>query len=373
MRILSVTPLFFPTVGGLEKVVLELALRLREHGVAMDVAHIAPGLRRADEEVSGIAVYRIPLRGNRLLGWAPALRSLNGNYDLLHVHDPQLLAISANVRSICGDVPAVLSTHGGFWHTNRLSLLKRVFERTLLRGAVRHYRRVLASSVGDFEYFRHYSNRVFLCNNGVNVKEFNALRREDSPSLHRWIYWGRLSSNKRVDVAIDYVAYARRLGHPVQLLICGQDFDGLMPQLTAQIARLELGEAVRFEPFLDDAALGAELLNRGLFITASEHEGFGISVVEAMAAGLVVVCRDMSPLNRFFTDGESGCFLRFDGTAEDIRRLDEVLSITSGKAAAMSQAARAAAREYDWAAAVPRFVEHYRLALAVQGTDGPRQ
>ena len=128
MRILSITSTFFPHVGGLEKVVLELAMRLREHGVAMDVAHVAPGLRRGTEEVYGITVYRIPLHGSRFLGWAPALRSLKHNYDLLHVHDPQLLAISANVRWTCRDVPAVLSTHGGFWHTNSLSLLKRLFE-----------------------------------------------------------------------------------------------------------------------------------------------------------------------------------------------------------------------------------------------------
>jgi alpha-1,3-mannosyltransferase len=364
MRILSITSTFFPHVGGLEKVVLELAMRLREHGVAMDVAHIAPGLRRGVDEVYGITVYRIPLHGSRFLGWAPALRSLKHNYDLLHVHDPQLLAISANVRWICSDIPAVLSTHGGFWHTNSLAFLKRLFERTMLRRAVRHYRRVLASSVGDLDYYKHYTNRVFLCNNGVNVREFGAVPRADSARLQQWIYWGRLSSNKRVDVAIDYVAHARRMGHPVELLICGQDFDGLMPDLRAQVIRLELTEAVRFEPFLDDAALGAELSKRSLFITASEHEGFGLSIVEAMAAGLLVVCRDISPLNRFFIAGQSGWFLRFDDTAEDLQRLDEVLSSAHDKVARMSRAARAAAMEYDWAEAVPRFLEHYQHALA---------
>jgi alpha-1,3-mannosyltransferase len=110
--------------------------------------------------------------------------------------------------------------------------------------------------------------------------------------------------------------------------------------------------------------LSAELSKRGVFITASEHEGFGISVVEAMAAGLMVVCRDISPLNRFFTAGESGSFLNFDGSAEDLQRLDGILASTHDKTAAVSQAARAAAMQYDWAAAVPRFLEHYRRALS---------
>jgi alpha-1,3-mannosyltransferase len=364
MKVLSITSTFFPHVGGIEQVVLELALRVREHGVEMDVAHVAPGLEFSTDEVRGVTVYRIPLHGNRLVGWAPALRALAHNYDLLHVHDPLLVAITANVRWMCGDIPAVLSTHGGFWHTNNLYLFKRFFELALLRGAVRHYRRILATSVGDLEYYKGYTNRVYLCDNGVSVKEFNAIHREDFQSLHQWIYWGRLSSNKRVDLAIDYVAHARRLGHSVQLLICGRDVDQLMPKLKAQVTRLDLSEAVRFEPFLDGASLRAELSRRSLYITASDHEGFGLSVVEAMAAGLIVVCRDISPLNRFFLPGQSGWFLRFDSSHEDVQALNAILLSASDKVRTMSLAARAAAAAYDWDTAAPRFVEHYRQVLS---------
>lgn len=360
MRVLSVTSTFLPQVGGLERVVLELALRLREHGVHTDVAHVAPGLRGGTETMQAVEVTRVPLYGSRFVGWSPAIRSLARSYDLLHVHDPQLLAISSNVRWMCAEIPAVLSTHGGFWHTEQFSSLKRLFERTLLRRAVAHYDRVLATSVADLEFFQHYTDRISLCSNGVDVTGFGAIARRQPHNLHRWIYWGRLSSNKRVDLAIDYVAHARRQGHPVELLVCGRDFDGLMPALRAQVGRLGLQEAVRFEPYLDDAALRAELATRSLFVTASEHEGFGLSIVEAMAAGLVVVCRDISPLNLFFTAGRSGWFLRFDGTKDDLRRLDEMLSSDGDTVQNITLAAREAAMEYDWSRAAPRFFQHYR-------------
>jgi alpha-1,3-mannosyltransferase len=363
MKVLSVTSTFLPQVGGLERVVLELALRLREHGVQTDVAHVAPGLQGGTEDIQTVRVTRVPMYGSRFVGWSPAMRSLARGYDLLHVHDPQVLAISSNVRWLCADIPAVLSTHGGFWHTEKFSFLKSVFERTLLRRAVGHYGRVLASSVADLDYFQRYTDRVTLCSNGVDVKSFNAIPHGHERNLHRWIYWGRLSSNKRVDLAIDYVARARERGHPVELLICGRDFDGLMPALSAQVQRLGLREAVRFETFLDDSALRTELSTRGLFVTASEHEGFGLSIVEAMAAGLLVVCRDISPLNRFFAAGHSGWFLRFDGTPGDVQQLDAMLSSDGEKARLMSGAAREAAMEYDWSLAAPRFLQHYREAL----------
>ena len=346
--------------------VLELALRVRQHGVQMDVAHVAPGLARLQETVQGVTVFRLPLYGHRALGWAPGLRKLAQGYDLLHVHDPQLLALTANVRFACGRLPAVLSTHGGFWHTSRGHRLKRIYEKTLLRGAIGHYRRVLASSVGDYDYFKHYADRISLCSNGVHVREFGAVAPTAEIDLRRWIYWGRLSRNKRLDLILDYAADARERGFPIDLLVCGRDFDGLMPELHAQVARLQLTGSVRFEPFLDDLALRAELRNRSVYVTASEHEGFGLSVVEAMAAGLIVVCRDMMPLNSFVEHGQSGWLQQFDRSATDFQRLTQLLRVTPGTAAEMSSAARKAAGVHDWGVAVPRFVGHYRAAIESQ-------
>jgi len=363
VKILSITPTFFPSLGGLERVVLELALRVKEHGIQMDVAHVAPGLRRVDETIQGVIVHRLPLYGNRVVGWAPALRKLVQGYDLLHVHDPQLMAISGNVRFTCGSKPAVLSTHGGFWHTNRGYMLKRIYESTMIRGTAGHYRRVLASSMGDYDYFRHYVDRISLCSNGVQVKQFNTVTPGRQRSVHRWIYWGRLSRNKRVDLVIDYAAAARRRGFPIDLLVCGRDFDRLLPELEAQVERLQLGECVRFEPFLDEEALRAELGGRSVYITASEHEGFGISVVEAMAAGLIVICRDMVPLNSFIQHGSSGWLLQFDASAADLERLAQLLSSSPEKIAMISSAARQAATEHDWEVAIPKFVGHYRDAV----------
>ncbi len=364
MKVLAITPIFFPVLGGIQQVVLELALRVRAHGVQMDVAHVAAGLRPITETVQGITVYRVPLHGNRFVGWAPSLRQLAQNYDLLHVHDPQLSAISANVRYTCGNLPAVLSTHGGFWHTNRGRFLKRLYERTMIRGAAGHYRRVLASSVSDYDYFKRYVDRISLCSNGVHVKEFNAVVPIESRNAFTWIYWGRLSRHKRLDLVIDYAAAARRRGFPVDLLVCGADSDGLMPEFEAQVKRLRLDGVVRFGPFLDDDALRAALRGRGVYITASEHEGFGLSVVEAMAAGLIVICRGMAPLDSFIEHGRSGWLLEFDGSEADLDRLSSLLSLGPPGLAKMSAAARQAAGVHDWDVVIPRFVGHYRDALS---------
>ncbi len=363
MRVLAITPTFHPELGGLEQVVLELAKRVRAHGVDMDVAHVAKSLSSSTDDVEGVTVYRIGLLGNRFLGWAPGLSGLARGYDLLHVHDPQVLALSSNVRWQCGAIPSMLSTHGGFWHTRNNYLFKKFYEATLLRGYVGHYRRVLASSVGDFDYFKAFTRRIVLCSNGVPVKRFNDVVPAESRSVLKWIYWGRLSRNKRLDLVLDCLARVRDKGFAAELLVCGRDFDGLMPQLTAQVRSLKLEGAVRFEPYLDDAALRQELAGRGVYMSASEYEGFGLSIVEAMAAGLIVVCRDMAPLNTFFINGEAGLLLKFDGGGEDATALERLLRAPRPAALAMSAAARRSATIHDWDSVTPRFVQHYREVL----------
>ena len=363
MRVLALTPSFYPQVGGVEQVALELARHLPAYGVEMDIAHIAAGQRARTETIGGVRVHRLVLYGNRFAGWAPALGPLARGYELLHAHDPQLAAITQNVRATCAGMPAVLSTHGGFWHTGRKYLLKRLYEGTWLRGAVRHYRRVLATSDADLAYFRRWSDRVALCTNGVDVQRFARVVPRGGANLLRWVYWGRLADNKRVDLIIAYVAHARRLGFGVDLLVCGRDVDGRQAALSEQVRRLGLEGVVRFEPFLDDTALAAALAERRLYITASEHEGFGLAVVEALAAGLVVLARDRAPLNGFFIDGRSGCTLEFDHSERDLRKLAALLARDPEEVERMGRAARAAAQVHDWRAVAPNFARHYREVL----------
>jgi alpha-1,3-mannosyltransferase len=364
MRILAITPAFAPQIGGVEQVVQELALRLKRLGHEVDVAHLAtshPTLTQDD--VAGLKVFRVPLVGHRLLGWAPALRKLAKGYDLLHVHDPQLMAITANVRLSCPNTPAVLSTHGGFRHTRQLSLFKTLFERLAMRRILGHYRRVLASSESDLAYFGHYTDRAVLCANGVNTDKFGAVPPNPQRTPDQWVYWGRLSHNKRVDKLIDYVALAHSLGHPVNLLICGRDFDGLAAQLKQQVERLGLTQFVHFESHLSDADLLHALATRSVYITASEHEGFGLSIVEAMAAGLLVVCRDMAPLNGFVEAGRSGHFLSFDDSSQDANTLRALLSRPEASVDRGGQTARVMAQQYNWHTAAARFEQQFQQVL----------
>ncbi|MBT2325787.1 glycosyltransferase [Variovorax paradoxus] len=364
MKVLSITPTYFPEVGGIESMVRELAVRISRGDVQVDVAHVSANHQAFSvSEMDGVRVYRVPVVGNRLAGFARGFGRLAAGYDLLHVHDPQMMMLTGNVLLQCRKVPAVLSPHGGFRHTSRHRAVKWLHEHVMMGPLLRHYRMILAGSDSDESYFRTFSDNLVRCEAGINYAKFQAGRTAGTPDPTKWIYWGRWSRNKRIDALIDTVAAARDRGVAIDLLIAGPDFDNLGESLQAQIGALQLEEAVRMHPYIEDAALLQELRQRTVFITGSEYEGFGIGILEAMAAGKIVLCRDIAPINNFVDKGATGFFLDFDMADKDLAVIRELASLDAERCTAMMDAAQAKAKAYDWESVALKFAEQYTQAL----------
>lgn len=366
MRVLQVTPSFTPETGGLEKVVSQLAQGLASVGVKSGIAHVRPLLRPGLETLGDVDVWRIPQIGHRLAGVAPGLRRVVQHYDVIHVHDPQVMALSLNASVFSAGKVVVLSTHGGYWHTQRLRWLKRAHERSTLPWLLSHYDRVLATSGADLAHFSRFCRNIVLAENGVETVRFASIP-DKGRSMNRWIYWGRLSPNKRLDTTLELARAARDAGIEIDFLITGPDSDGLGPDLLRRIEAAGLSGWVRLAPPLTDAELDQELATRGLYVTATEHEGFGLGVVEAMAAGLIVACRDVPPINGFVAAGKTGQFFDFDGGERDTARLVSLLSLDTLRQRAMSTAARTAAQTYGWGDATAKFLDLYAELSVAKG------
>lgn len=367
MKILSITPTYFPEVGGIESVVRELARQMTGDALRVDIAHVSPKHAEASmSRIDGLDVYRVPVTGNRLAGYARGLGELASGYDLLHVHDPQLMMLTGNVLLQCGRIPAVLSTHGGFHHTKRHKAFKWAHEHLLMRSLLKHYRKILAVSESDASYFGGFSRRVEKCENGIAFAKFQQGLNNGAPDPLKWIYWGRWSRNKRIDAVIDTVALARDHGIDIDLLIAGPDFDQLGEGFKSKIAALQLGDRVKLHPYIEDADLMRELRARTVYITGSEYEGFGVGILEAMAAGKIVLCRDMEPINAFVEPGDSGFFLDFDGGARDLSVVREVVGLDAPRCTAMSGAAQRLAKRHDWEVVAGQFTDHFAAVVGAR-------
>jgi glycosyltransferase involved in cell wall biosynthesis len=115
---------------------------------------------------------------------------------------------------------------------------------------------------------------------------------------------GRLDPRKGHERLIRaMVAVHRRVPRAI-LVIAGHDPGGYRNALEQLVGDLGLQGTVRFVGFQSDVP--AFLATVDVFAFASDSEGFGQVVVEAMAAAKPVVAIRMAPLTEIVADGESG-------------------------------------------------------------------
>jgi glycosyltransferase involved in cell wall biosynthesis len=107
-----------------------------------------------------------------------------------------------------------------------------------------------------------------------------------------WLAVGRIAPNKGLALLVEAFARYRRDDPGARLLLAG----GTDPRLERHTARLRdlaaslgVADAVVFTGKVSEAALKALYLAADVYVTASEHEGFCIPLVEAMALKVPVV------------------------------------------------------------------------------------
>lgn len=131
------------------------------------------------------------------------------------------------------------------------------------------------------------------------------------------LFVGRISPNKRQDDLIRMLAYYRRCIDPDAILILvgsHRDQPEYYARLRALAESLGLTGAVRFTGGVTTAELVAYYREASCFVSLSEHEGFGVPLLEAMYLGTPVVAFDAAAVGE--TVGRAGVLLRRKDLAE---------------------------------------------------------
>lgn len=371
MRIVHVVRQFRPGVGGIENYVANLARLQAAAGhevtvVTLDRIFSQPAARLpAEETADGYRVIRIPYRGSYKYPLAPSVLRHLGRGDIVHVHAIDFFCDFAALTAPLHRKPMVISTHGGFFHTGFARRLKRLYFRTVTRLSLRAYRAVLASSASDLETFGGIrKDGMALVENGVDIGKFADA---GAPSfVKHLVFIGRFASNKRIERLFDLLRELRARDGDWRLSVIGVEWD-----LTAgELARLAddrgVAEGVDFHVGVSEATIRHILGQASIVASASDYEGFGISVIECMSAGLQPVLNEIPAFRRVHAESELGLIGDFGRPEVMAERLIELAPRLAAAWPELRASAIDFARGHDWAAVAARIEQLYRDVL---GTD----
>jgi glycosyltransferase involved in cell wall biosynthesis len=152
-------------------------------------------------------------------------------------------------------------------------------------------------------------------------------------------------------------AYRRHYPRPLRLFVVGaldQRVAGYLSELYALAERLGVADAVVWTDHVSAAELKAYLLLAHAFVLTSEHEGFCVPVVEAMAHGVPIVAHASDAVRE--TVGNAGILIEGMDYAEYAAAL-ELLFTRDDYRAALAQAGRTrVARYFDADTLSQRFI-----------------
>ncbi len=347
MRIVMVANHFSPCIGGVEKVVMDISKRLigRGHDVlAVCLNRCAKSYEAlpASETVDGIVVDRLAFADLRYYKIAAGVLEKIRDADVVHVHGIGFFSDFLLLTRPLHKKPVVVSTHGGIFHTKNLGAFKSLYFGLLQRPVLGMASKVIAVSRNDFEMFSRICGNAELVENGVNVEKFAPGKKMPNSFL----FVGRFSRNKRIELLLSIFAKLRGMG--VTLTIAGNDWDGLLKSYLDINVHLGIDSSVRYVTDPTEEELVALYSSHEFFISASEYEGFGISLVEAMASGCIPIVQENKGFGHIL--GESDCGITLDFT--DVNSAAQTISKASGWGAMrkrhLGKMAIGRAQDFSW-------------------------
>ena len=305
-----------PLAGGAEKYLYEISKRLVKKGykITWFVSRFCGA--REKEFIDGIEVIR---KGGKFsvylyAFWHYLMHLRKKNFDLIiddingvpfftpiYVWRHKIAIIHHLVKKIFfRELP---------WH---MALLGWISER-LIPLIYFNTKFVTVSKSSEEEMKKFGIKNIEIVPNGIDTKIYNANpnSKNDIPVI---LFLGRLKKYKRIELLLrSFKIVSKKV--EAELWIAGRgDMKGELENLTKE---LEIQDRVKFFGFVSEKDKIELLKKAWVFVTTSEKEGWGITVIEANACGTPAIAFNVSGLRDSIKHGYSGLLVE-DGNIEKL-------------------------------------------------------
>jgi len=328
-------------LGGAQVHVLELASALQDRGYEVQVLAGGGGVFAEALAQRGLNCRELkkmvhPIKPLRDLGALKELRRA------LQELKPDLVTTHSNKAGFLGrlaarslNLPVVHTSHGFLFNQNKFSAAGS-FYRFMEKSAARVGDKVIAVSRSEYEAARALkvvpAEKMAVVHNGLPDLggQFRADPLGEPP---------RLVTVARFAAPKDHVTLLQALGglkdRAFSLDLVGEGPD--LEKARNLVRSLGLAERVSFSGSRGDVP--QILSGAQLFVLSSRREGFPLSILEAMRAGLPVVASDVGGVAEAVRDGESGLLFP-PGRSRELKDRLAMLIDDPGRRKAMGDAGR---------------------------------
>lgn len=300
-----------------------------------------------------ITIERSPFR----LGNIRAIKQLchilkERRYTLLICHTPMGGVVTRIAARICAVAPVIYMAHG-FHFYQGAPLINRVLYKPMEQFLAHWTDGLIVINQEDYEAAKHFrlrkNGKVYLTNGiGADVQKIQKTiidkkqkRKEFGIDENSFVVLniGEMITRKNQRAAIEAMSFVEN--DRSVLLICGR---GEKEQELRSLAEAkELKERVIFAGFRCDIS---EILKiADVFLFPSYQEGLPVAVIEAMAAGLPIICSNIRG-NRDLVDRNGG-FLVEPDDVEAMGRYIDYLSVMKASCSHMGEHNEKTARKYS--------------------------
>ena len=193
-----------------------------------------------------------------------------------------------------------------------------------------------------------------------DIKQLNQLRKEIGLEKDDFVilFVGRLAAEKSVDFLIDAHASICKNYPNAKLLIVGDGPD--IDKFKKQVSKLKISDNVIFTGKVPWKEVPKYYAISTVFATASKSETQGLTVIEAMAASIPVVCITDESFEDAIVDGLNGYFFK---NKKQYKKLIEELIENPVKVKKMGKQARINAEAHSSKYFAERVLDVYKIAI----------
>jgi glycosyltransferase involved in cell wall biosynthesis len=345
-------------LGGTPTVVRELALRLRSPDLQVEVACLAAwGPVATQLRDAGVTVTALGASSPRDLSILPRFIQLvrRGRFDTVFsslVHANVIAAMAAiwlrDVRWM-QSIQTTQPTPRWHWHAQRLAA---------------HAADVMVvPSASVARCLREWSNvpaeKIVVIPNAIDLAEYTtAISKVPSsdPRPYPVAFLGRLDPIKAIPTLIDAVARVTPRGL-VHLHVYGEGRD--RPNVERAISAHRAGDLVTLHGSIDRPQTA--LVNAGLLALPSFAEGFGLVLIEAMAAGVPVVATDVPGICDVVRHEQTGLLVPVNDPASLAAAIVRIVNDRQLRERLIASASRDVRERFTW----DRVIQQYRSLLGI--------